>query len=365
MNNAKNIPCDVLYKTNDPLYEESIRKFQGCPTIALTPKGRIYLGWYAGGRCEPHMENYNLLTYSDDDGQSWSKPLLVIPSSKEHFVHALDIQLWIDPAGRLHVYWVQNNTSLAPENTPKAEPWQPIGSVDGYLFGDFTHAWWEMICDEPDSDEPKFSEPRYLDIGFLRCKPLVLANGDWLNFNYDQTDGRYGYSVSHDNGSTYEHSYGSKKLDTYFDEAMAYQLRDGTVRMLARTVLGAIAESYSYDNARSWSEAKLTEIDSPNTRFYISRTPSGRILLVNNDDKKSRTNMTLYLSEDDGATWKYKLCIDDRRSLSYPDVDFFDGKIYLTYDRERIGAAEILLAVFTEDDIINGIVPEIRIVSKP
>lgn len=45
--------------------------------------------------------------------------------------------------------------------------------------------------------------------------------------------------------------------------------------------------------------------------------------------------MTLYLSEDDGATWKYKRCVDTRNNISYPDADFHDGKIYLSYDRER------------------------------
>ena len=76
--------------------------------------------------------------------------------------------------------------------------------------------------------------------------------------------------------------------------------------------------------------------------------------------------MTVYLSEDDGVTWKYKRLIDDRNNLSYPDVDFFDGKIYLTYDRERTGAKEILFLCFTEDDIMNdSYVFEPAIVSKP
>ena len=68
-------------------------------------------GWYAGGTREPHMDNYNLLIYSDD-GKSWSKPLLVIPSSYEMCVQALDIQIYIDREGALHVCWVQNNMPL-------------------------------------------------------------------------------------------------------------------------------------------------------------------------------------------------------------------------------------------------------------
>ena len=76
--------------------------------------------------------------------------------------------------------------------------------------------------------------------------------------------------------------------------------------------------------------------------------------------------MTVYLSEDDGMTWKYKKLIDERMDVSYPDVDFYNGKIYLTYDRERIRAKEILLATFTEEDIMDPDKKiEISIISKP
>ena len=366
MGYADKRPCEVLYRPTDDKYDEAIRNFQGCPTIAVTGGGRIYLGWYSGGTKEPHMENYNLLMYSDNDGRTWEGPLLVIPSSKEYCVHALDIQLCCDPMGRLHVYWVQNDTQPVPDVMPEANPDQPLVAVDGYLFGDFRHSEWEIICDAPDAAEPVFSEPRCLDMGFLRCKPTVLANGAWLNFNYDQLTERYGYSVSHDEGKTYARRYGAKKIFTMFDEAMAYQRRDGSVRMLARCTAGELAESISYDDGLTWSEARLSGIVSPSSRFYISRTPSGRILLVTNDHPKDRTNMTIYLSDDDGATWKYKKCIDTRSDLSYPDADFYDGRIYLSYDRERTGAKEILFLSFTEEDIMDNkkeLAPVI--VSKP
>lgn len=65
------------------------------------------MGWYSGGWMEPHIDNYNLLVSSEDGGLTWSDPLLIIPSDKERLIHALDIQLWIDPLGRLWVFWVQ------------------------------------------------------------------------------------------------------------------------------------------------------------------------------------------------------------------------------------------------------------------
>ena len=111
----------------------------------------------------------------------------------------------------------------------------------------------------------------------------------------------------------------------------------------------------------------LSGIFSPSTRFYVSRTPSGRVILVNNDSADVRQRMSIWLSEDDGESFIYKKIVDESDYLlTYPDVDFFDDKIYLTYDRERTGAKEIRLLVFTEEDVISPDV-ELRskIVSKP
>lgn len=357
--NASKYPCPVLYRPTDPIYAEHIRHYQGCPTLAVTKGGRIYLGWYSGGTREPHMENYNLLICSDDLGKTWSAPLLVIPSVKERCVHALDIQLWTDPDGALHVYWVQNDTHPVSEGIPGY-------TVDGYVFNDSEHSEWVIVCADPDAADPVFTEPRRLDQGFLRCKPTVLPDGAWLNFNYDQMTDRYGYSISRDKGETWTRYYGAKKIPTPFDEGMAYVKENGDIRMFARTSVGELAECVSHDNALTWDPAVCSGIDSPNTRFFVARTPSGRILLVNNDHRTDRCRMTLYLSEDDGATWKYKRCIDARGGLSYPDADFYNGEILLTYDRERTGAMEILFVRFTEEDIMDESRPIVpQIVSKP
>lgn len=358
-------PCDILFHPRDEKYAENIRQFQGCPTLAVTKNGRIFLGWYSGGTREPHIENYNLLIYSDDGGKTWTDPVLIIPSSKEKMIHALDIQLWIDPDGKLHVFWVQNMVKPIPAERP-VYPYMQPAYVDGYMFDDFDHAEWEMVCDDPDAKDLHFSEPRYLYEGFLRCKPTVLASGRWLCFAYNQMHDRYAYYISDDKGATYTRNYGTKKIATNFDEGMAYQKNDGTVRMFARSGVKQIVETMSHDEGLTWTDAVQSGIDSPDTRFYVARTPTSRILLINNDAKDSRSNMTVYLSEDDGETWKYKRCIDPRDALSYPDADFHGGRIYLTYDRGRTTDKEILFMSFTEEDIMNpDYTFEPTIVSKP
>lgn len=365
MDYAKKCSCDILYKPQDTKYAENIRKFQGCPTIAVTGGGRIYLGWYAGGTTEPHMENYNLLVFSDDQGMTWSDPLLVIPSNYEKGIHALDIQLFMDPDGTLHVCWVQNNAVPVPEKIPVVQKEQPICINDGYLFCDFRHAEWEMICREPDAKEPVFTEPHYLFPGFLRCKPTFLQSGRWLYFNYDQLEDAYAYSYSDDRGKSFVRRYGAVKEPTCFDETMAYQRTDGSIRMLARSHCGELAESCSYDDGATWTKTVKSGIVAADTRFFVTRLPSGRIILINNDDGKKRAKMTVQLSEDDGKTWKYKKCIDEREELSYPDADIRNDRICLTYDRGRTSHREILFTSFTEQDILEKKEIAVSIVSRP
>lgn len=346
MANANTKACKLIKNPDDEKFWEAECNFQGCPTIAITKGGRIFVGWYKGGWCEPSMQNYNVLVYSDDFGKSFSKPVLIIPSCKAELIHALDIQLWLSPEGKLYVFWVQNNVEIAGKGKRGY-------CVDGYIFEDRTHSEWVTVCDDPDADVLEFSSPFCLDKGFLRCKPLVSQSGRWINFNYSQDGERYEYSVSDDNGKSYTHKFGAKKIATPFDETMAYQKKDKSIRMLARSYIGELAESTSFDDGETWSEATLSGIESPNTRFFVSRTPGGKVILINNCDRYIRKNMSVYLSDDDGATWQYRKCIDGRSDVSYPDADFYGGRIYTVYDRGRSTDKEILFLSFTEEDIMN------------
>ena len=70
---------------------------------------------------------------------------------------------------------------------------------------------------------------------------------------------------------------------------------------------------------------------------------------------KGRSHLTAQLSTDDGATWNDGLLLDERSNVSYPDgVQDKDGLIWITYDRDRNGAGEILLAKFREEDVAAG-----------
>lgn len=321
----------------DESYNENKRFWQGCPTIARTHGGILFAGWYTGGTGEPSPLNCNVLVKSTDNGETWSDVQLVIASNPELHVRAIDIQLWISPDKRMWAFWTIRD--------------------DNYLQNDINHLkLWAMICENPDADELTWSEPKLLTHGFLRCQPTVLSDGRILLFSYDWSNDRYSYSESSDGGKTWCRKIGGKKVNTPFDEAMAVEKLDGSIWMMARCEEKALAQSFSYDGGKSWTDGEVTNLVSPSSRFYLKRLPSGKLLLIRNAKiERRREWMTASLSDDDGATWKWSLLLDPDTNVSYPDAVFDDnGTIYIVHDHGRNDYKEILFSRITESDIIAG-----------
>jgi predicted neuraminidase len=118
-----------------------------------------------------------------------------------------------------------------------------------------------------------------------------------------------------------------------------------------------IGESISGDQGKTWGEGRRSSMPHVNSRFFILRLRSGKLLLVthNPPEGKKRSHLVAHLSDDDGRTWSGGLMIDERVGVSYPDgVQAPDGTVYLIYDYERVGRKQILMATFTEDDVATG-----------
>jgi len=320
--------------------------------IERTPKGRLWACWVAGG---DSPKAFFVLATSDDDGETWSKPCLVVDSHSKALPRDRSIlvgNLWTDPLGRLWLFFDQS-----------------MDMFDGRA------GVWAALCENPDADRPAWSAPRRIWHGVMLNKPTVLSTGEWLlPISLDQRGGFGPFQgafkeldplrganvfASVDKGATWQRRGCATFPDPDWHEHMIVERKDGTLWMLARTAKG-IRQSTSADRGKTWSVPSApTGIRHPVARFHVRRLASGRILMVKHgdtmDSHEGRSKLKAFLSEDEGGTWKGGLMLDDRKGVSYPDgFQAPDGTIYISYDRNRSTDGEILLARFTEDDVLRG-----------
>lgn len=323
-------------------YATDARVWQGIPGIERAAGGRLWATWYSGGKGEG-PDNYVLLVSSADDGQTWSEPLLVIDPPGQ--VRAFDPVLWIDPLHRLWLFWAQS---------------------EGESTFDGRGGVWATMTQTPDAQTPAWSPPRRLCDGIMMNKPLVLNSGEWMlpvtiwghvNIRHPAVsdEARTPHVVtSTDAGRTWEQRAGVTIANRSCDEHMLIERRDSSLWMLVRLKDG-IGESISTDGGWSWSPGRKTSLPHPGSRFFIRRLQSGNLLMVKHHKYTGRSHLTALLSANDGHTWEGGLLLDERANVSYPDgIQAEDGRIYVIYDRERYDAKEILLAVFSEQDVVEG-----------
>ena len=304
-------------------------KRQGVPGIERTAKGRL---WMIYGRDVESSRNYQVLKYSDDDAQSWTEIKLMIMPQKG--VRAMSPALWIDPQQRLWVFWGQS-----------------FGLQDG------RYGIWAIATDDPDAENPTWSAPRRLGDGIMLNKPTVLSNGDWLlTSSIWKADDSIRVYASTDKGRTFTLRGSANVPDPKMrgpDEPMIVQRRDGSLWMLVR--VQGLGQTVSHDLGKTWTPVEKLPIRHPTSRFFVRRLKSGALLLVKHgglDEKTGRAKLTALVSDDDGRTWLGGLLLDERDDVTYPDgVQAEDGRIYVTYDHRRTPDGEVLLAVFTEDDV--------------
>lgn len=336
----------------DPLpeYDYSQLDYGMTIGIARTSGGKIWACWVAG---EDGPGGFFVLNRSEPDGETFSKPMLVINMHEEGLPPRSTLvgNLWTDPAGKLWLFFNQT-----------------IGHADG------RDGVWVTTCENPDAEKPAWSKPRRICHGFLLNKPTVRRNGEWL-LPIEFIDSKVfpelkhfrgaNLLVSRDKGENWEWRSVASFPDSMWVEPMIIELRDGRLWLLARTST-YVMQRFSSDGGQTWTEPTLPTFRHPRARFFIRRLTSGRILLIKHGQEidktpgqhpgyrgNNRSHLTAWLSEDEGKTWLGGLMLDERSTISYPDgFQAPDGTIHISYDRNRAKDGEILMARFTEADIL-------------
>jgi predicted neuraminidase len=331
----------VLKLQPSPKYWERNRMFQGIPTIERTKGGRLWASWYAGPLTEGNEGTFIVLVTSGDDGKTWSRPVAVCDDTTFFDGKTWDPRLWIGPDGSL---WLSTTRTL--QGTPE---------------GRATTSW-SFRAKNPEDPNTEWEEAVFNGYGVSLNKPTVLKGGAVLQPIEDPAErDNLAWMISREGGHRFlPHA----TIATLADgrsrrhcEHMLVERTDGSLWMLARTEYG-IAQAESVDLGKTWSGYRpFTDRFGVNTRFHLRKLKSGALLLIVNDHPKARNTMTAMLSADDGRTWPYKLVLDERAAVSYPDATETDeGLVYVIYDRGRynLGEQEILFARITAEDIKAG-----------
>jgi hypothetical protein len=249
-------------------------------------------------------------------------------------VRAMSASIWIDPEGRMWVFWGQS-----------------LGQQDG------RYGIWAIVTDDPDTENPTWSKPRRLGDGIMLNKPTVLSNGNWLfTSSVWKADNSIKVYASTDRGKTF-HLRGTANIpDPEMrgpDEPMVVERKDGSLWMMVR--VRGMGETVSHDGGKTWTPVKRLPIPHPTARFFLRRLNSGALLLVKHgplDERTRREKLMAFVSDDDGKTWQGGLVIDEREKVTYPDgVQAKDGTIYIIYDYNRTPEGVVLMATFAEDDV--------------
>ncbi len=330
-------PVPIVHQNPGPEYADANRRFGIASSITRTPGGRLWCGFSSGGEMES-QDNFGVVLYSDDDGQTWSEPFLVLDQDGPGGIRTDHVTVWTAPNGLLWIMWSEYPLGLT----------QPHSSQ------------WAITSENPDACQPEWSAPRKLaDQLNLLTTPTVLSDGSYIlptgNWQRDENNSRP--LISTDGARSFQLGGElTSEVRNDFDEYMIVERSDGRLISFNR-MHGWFLVGESSDRGRMWTELRPNDIPHPAARFVFMKLRSGNWLLVKHgpiDTLTGRVQLMAYLSRDEGLTWEGGLMLDER-SCSYPfGFQSDDGTIYVSYERQRWVQPEILLARFTEQDVLAG-----------
>jgi predicted neuraminidase len=273
------------------------------PVLFLNSRGKLFLVWVAvqANRWEFSILRFKTSTdYSKNVPPVWSWQDNILLKPDEHFAA---------------------ETELKFKNLPP----QQVG------WSEFAHSYDNIIIEAS-------HDMRKRCIGWMtRIKPLLLENGKILLPLY--SDG-YSFSmiaISNDDGDTWHPSL--PIISRGGIQPALVKKKDGNIIAYMRDNGDAPARvqlSESTDEGETWSTAVKTAIPNAGSSVELYAMSDGRWAFIGNDVEDGRYQLSLYVSEDEGKTWKYKTILEKtepgKGSFSYPSlIQTADGILHITY----------------------------------
>jgi predicted neuraminidase len=336
---------------DDALLDSSVVVFDGkspnklaCNTnLRKMPDGTLGMTMLGGGDKEPLPENNIFLTWSGDQGKTWSelKPLLLGFKEK-------------DP-----------NRALVP---PELMIYKDRCFLFFYVHDGHFGEWRSYYATSDDSGHTWSKAtpiPGELHRSTAVRNHIVTRKGDIiLPFQHylaerRNVNPRNGVLISRDGGKTFE-QHGWIRVsdnDKYvgWTEPGLFEQENGAITMLLRMDgSGVLYRADSPDGGKTWpARARPTAIPNPGSKFTVYALGGSRVALVHNPHPKTRNPLALWVSFDGMETWPYRRDLvrlpppppGERvtgafAGMSYPDGFVSEDRAYVhfAYDERRCRA---------------------------
>jgi predicted neuraminidase len=321
-------------------------------------------------------------------GKSWEEPFLMTDTQDLPDCNPV---LFIDPREKLWLFWiaVQDNQwggSLLKYRTaesytqdgPPQWTWQDViharptrldelfpAAVDRALekYAVLLQAQPNM---QKEIEKAKEASRTRLDqrLGWMtRLHPIMLDDTRMMLGLYSDVFNCSLAAFTSDWGKTWEFSEPIIDTDIGNIQPSFVKKKDGAIAAFMRDngMPKQIRYSESKDGGKTWNGVTETKIPNPGSSVECISLKDGNWVLVCNDTVKGRHILSAYLSDDEGATWKWTRRIEnfpeEKGSASYPSViQTADGIIHCTYSltSEEFKGSTINHARFNEEWIKAG-----------
>ena len=328
--------------------------------------------WTTGGMTEPWLGNLTMVSFSRDNGASWTAPdTLFAHPTRGLFT----TEVFVPREGEMHAFlqtydtgvWMSQLLSYRAISRDGGQSWDgphaiPGGAQNVWPNRGIVHSsgrwiipvmWCEFIGEEwappivgrlPMPARVGARVPPQEEIPYGANDMLRYTRGNaWCERNH-----RYacGVLISDDEGATFVlRGYLLGGARGLLMEPQVVELSDGAVAMLIRSQQdGRLWRSDSPDAGLRWSAPVRTDIPNPAAKVCLFRARDGRIFLVHNPTESAgevmagRNPLSLWISHDDLRTWaaKVDLVRDDspQASLNYPSgfLDEARGELHFAWE---------------------------------
>lgn len=300
------------------------------PVIRRMKDGTLVCLFLTGGPREPHNDNVVMISYSHDDGASWSSPKVLFSHPDRG---CWSTELFTETDNPFAIIYTYNTESYYRE----LQTFRSFCSENG-------ESW---------SEPTSFPGPVN---GCSLRQGIVLSNGDLLfPLYWQEVRERFDWSlpvsprkqwpfvsgicISQDGGKTFSrHGYFSDELSLW--EPNAVEAEDGHIIMYLRASgAGYLYFTESFDYGKTWTRAVCSDIPNADTKVTLFKI-GDTIFMINNfvttGGMSGRTHLALAKSTD-GKNFEKIYDLEDPCELWFYPHAYIDKEketLYVAYENK-------------------------------